>query len=106
MEEINPYTIPAGGKLDELIHIRVLRKPLNGPVPHYSTEEAPAEWVYAWLRGLSGAKIVVGQSKLRASRRWFARHEKDPSTGTEVMAETYPLAVCRLALLMRDHYGK
>lgn len=31
--------------------------------------------------------------------RYFARYETDPSDGTEVLADTKELAICRLALL-------
>ena len=85
--------------MDLLIHVEFLGKASGGLVPAYSSNDHCADEVKARLKTRKDAKIVVGRSKLR-DRRWFARHEKDPSTGTEVMAETYPLAICRLALLI------
>jgi hypothetical protein len=35
-----------------------------------------------------------------ATKRFFARYDSDPSTATEVLAETEPLAICRLALIL------
>jgi hypothetical protein len=35
-----------------------------------------------------------------SSRKFFARYDSDPSTATEALAETEPLAICRLALVL------
>jgi hypothetical protein len=42
--------------------------------------------------------VVVGHTSL-PGRTWFARYERDAMDGTEVFADTFALAICRLALL-------
>jgi hypothetical protein len=106
MDPLNPYIVAPGRELDLLVHVQVLRKSESDRIPPYSADDRLARQVENYLRTLSGAKIISGRSNLRTAKRWFARHEKDPSTGTEVLAETYPLAVCRLALLVGRMYHK
>ena len=47
---------------------------------------------------VSSSFIIVGRTSL-AGRTWFARYERNAMDGTEVFANTFALAVCRLALL-------
>jgi hypothetical protein len=96
MQETDPYKIPAGPELDQLIHQEVMGQGL-GDCPLYSSDESAARQVLAQLKA-SGLHVVVGRTLLR-SRKWFARYETNPSDGTEVWAETSALAICRLALL-------
>jgi hypothetical protein len=42
--------------------------------------------------------VVVGRTGL-PGRTWFARYERNAMDGTEVFANTFALAICRLALL-------
>ncbi len=71
----------------------------SGPdCPPYSTDESAARRVLARLRNVAGQPVIVGRTSMR-KHRWFARYETDPSDGTEVLAETMELAICRLALL-------
>ena len=95
---VNPYHVPAGGELDALIHQQVLGNQIEGRCPSYSTDKVEAERLKTALKRLLGREIVTGQTRIRG-RGWFARYESDPSTSTEVLADTYPLAICRLALL-------
>jgi hypothetical protein len=96
MVGVNPYKVAAGPELDQMIHGRVMR--MEDQCPSYSTDEKAARRVLARLKSLTGRSIVVGRTALRKTQ-YFARYETDPSDGTEVLAETLPLAVCRLALL-------
>jgi len=98
--QTDPYRVPAGRELDALIHHQVLGNQVNGSCPSYSTDEAEADRLKALLKRLSGKEIVTGHTRIRG-RSWFARCETDPSTSTEVLADTYPLAICRLALLRK-----
>lgn len=93
----NPYVIAPGPQLDLLIHQEVMGLS-DGQPEAYSTDDHAAEKVRARLKSALGRQFVYGRSHVRG-RNWFARNETDTSGGTEVLAETYPLAVCRLALL-------
>lgn len=97
MSDINPYRLPAGADLDRLVQRQVMGLPLE-QCPPYSTDEKAARQVLAKLRSACSKNIVVGKTSLRKTR-WFARYETNPSDGTEVLAESLPLAICRLALL-------
>lgn len=65
----------------------------------YSTDSKAAEKVRTHLKALFGYAVSVGETRLR-TRRYFARLESGASTSTEALAETMPLAICRLALVM------
>lgn len=97
MGDIDPYRMPAGPQLDELIHTRVMGLSDREYLP-YSTDEKAAKRVLARIKADSGRTVVVGKTALRTAR-YFARYESDPSDGTEALAETLPLAICRLALI-------
>jgi hypothetical protein len=100
IKDVNPYTFPAGPELDEVIHRRLFgQKTENESIPGYSTNPADSARVRSKLKSNYGHPIVVGQTRM-ANRRFFARYDSDPSTATEVLAETEPLALCRLALLL------
>lgn len=94
---INPYNITAGPELDQLIHSHCFES--KGEVEAYSTDNKAAERVRAKVKSQYGYSVSTGETRLR-SRRFFARLESGPSTATEVLAETVPLAICRLALVM------
>jgi hypothetical protein len=98
LHPINPYTLPAGPALDAFVHRLVLEKKTEEPCPSYSTDPAEAERVRAQIKARFGAVITTGKTRI-TTRPWFARYGTDPSGSTEVLAETLPLAICRLALL-------
>jgi hypothetical protein len=98
LKDINPYRIDAGPELDAAIHQFVFGQADNGARPRYSLERNEAEKVAARLKADYGLGVVTGRTRL-ASKPWFARYENDPSTSTEVIAETESLAICRLALV-------
>ena len=100
IKDVNPYTFPAGPELDEIIHRKLFGQSTeNERVPPYSTNASESSKVRSRLKSNYGHPIVVGQTKM-ANRRFFARYDSDPSTATEALAETEPLAICRLALLL------
>jgi hypothetical protein len=93
----NPYHFPAGPELDNAIHERCFGG-IGEPLP-YSSDPKAAEKVRGKIAALFGYSVSIGQTRLR-HRRYYARLETGPSTATEVLAETTPLAICRLALLV------
>lgn len=100
IKDINAYTFPAGPQLDEMIHRRLFaHKASGGAAPAYSVDPEESSKVRSRLKAVYGHPIIVGQTRM-AGKRHFARYESDPSTSTEVLAETEPLAICRLALLL------
>lgn len=101
MKGPNPYTLPAGRELDELIARSFF--PEEEPCA-FSTDKRWADKVKAEIQALYGHAVVVGQTKL-AHKRFFARFESGPSSSTEVLAETLPLAICRLAAVVHSNYN-
>jgi hypothetical protein len=100
IKHVNPYTYPAGPELDAIIHQGLFGQ--NGQsdyIPSYSTSSPDSARVRTRLKSNYGHPIVVGQTRM-ANKRFFARYDSDPSTATEVLAETEPLAICRLALIL------
>ena len=100
---INPYKIPAGVELDALIHARIFREESSFPL-EYSSNPRLAEKVRVRIKVLFGFPVVTGQTRLKATP-YFARFESGPSSSTEVLADTIPLAICRLALLLSERHG-
>ena len=98
-EQINPYRVPAGRQLDSLIHQEIFGNDGTSMIPNYSTEESAADEVKDRLKVLYKYRIITGTTRI-PGKRWFARQESGPSTSTEVVAEAYPLAICRLALVL------
>ena len=103
MSDVNPYEVEPGPDLDRLVQSQVMGEP-DTACPAYSTDEKEARRVLAKLKTDTGKTIIVGRTSLK-NKRWFARYETDPSDGTEVLAETLPLAICRLALLRVQKEG-
>ena len=86
-----------GPEMDRAVHDQFFAG--NGDVLPYSTEESSAEKVRSRLKAMYKCPVLVGETKTRP-RKYFARFDTGPSTATEVLAETQPLAICRLALLI------
>jgi hypothetical protein len=100
IKDANPYSFPPGPELDDIIHRGLFGgKNENGRTPSYSTTASESSRVRTRLKANYGHPIVVGQTRM-TTKRFFARYESDPSTATEVLAETEPLAICRLALIL------
>ena len=100
LKDINPYTFPAGAELDEIIHRRIFgKKSIEGGLPKYSLDPEESARLRARLKSMYGHPIVFGRTRI-PGRTYFARYDSDPSTATEVVAATEPLATCRLALLL------
>ena len=101
---MNLYHFPAGAELDRLIHLKLFRPKEKEPSPPYSIREDEVSTIAKRLEEVYERKIVTGTLRVRP-RKYFARYESGPSTATEVVAETLPLAVCRLAVILMDKYG-
>lgn len=100
IKDVNPYTFPASPELDEIIHRKLFgHNGENEKAPLYSTNTGESAKVRSKLKSTYGKPIVTGQTRM-ANKRFFARYDSDPSTATEVLAETEALAICRLALIL------
>jgi hypothetical protein len=97
----NPYRAEPGPKLDEHIHQRLF--PTNAAtIPSYSTDKAASAKIAQQLQRKFGRKVVTGATRTRPVR-YFARLDSDPSTAVEALADSAPLAICRLAaVVLRD----
>jgi hypothetical protein len=93
----NPYKASPGPQTDRAIHRRYFVS--DGTVLPYSTDDEAAFKLRARIKVVYGYPVQVGETKTRP-RQYFARFESGPSTATEVLAETLPLAVCRLGLVI------
>jgi hypothetical protein len=102
MDNIDPYGVPAGRELDALIHFRILKNALSHQYPAYSSNPQDADKLKKAVETQCAVRIEVGQTRLK-EKRWFARYEIASGNPTEVLAETYPLAVSRLAVLLTRH---
>lgn len=98
---MNPYELPPGPELDALIHHSILGQRSTANCPPYSTDSATIDQAKRNIQAALGISIISGKTKFHR-KPWFARYQTDASDGTEVLAETYPLAICRLALLKKQ----
>jgi hypothetical protein len=98
--EHDPYRAEAGPELDAVIHRRLMQMVAAGPCPAYSTDDMLAKQVLSRLR-MGRPSVIVGRTSL-PGRTWFARYEHNAMDGTEVFADTFALAICRLALLRME----
>jgi len=97
---MNPYQVEEGPELDQFLHRELFRAdPAIEAAPAYSTDLAASARVKARLRTINGYPVVVGRVSSRRLQ-YFARLDSDPSTATETIAETEPLAICRLAAVL------
>ena len=100
IKDVNPYTFPAGPELDAIIHRKLFGQNVeNESVPPYSTSPSDSSKVRSKLKSNFGHPIIIGQTRM-TNKRHFARYDSDPSTATEVLADSEPLAICRLALIL------
>ncbi len=97
-DSFNPYQIPAGRELDAYVHYQVLKNALSHEYPHYSSDPSEADNLKRKIEADYKIQIICGRSTVD-NKPWFARYEIDAGNPTEVLAETYPLAICRLAIL-------
>lgn len=102
MEITDPYQAQPGEVLDHAVHTQVFGMSDEGGCPPYSTDAAESTKVKRALKSEFGVSVKTGKTRIHA-KPYFARYGSDPSTATEVVAETLPLAVCRLALLIAQH---
>ena len=99
MASLNPYTVKASEVLDREIHEHIHGESAEGSPPPYSSNDREAERLRRRLKSDYGTSITTGKTRIK-SKPYFARYGSDPSTSTEVLADTYPLSICRLALLL------
>jgi hypothetical protein len=103
MHVYNPYRAAEGRELDATIHRKFFSGGALAFCPAYSTDVAQARKLKQQLQAHYRVPIQSGRTRING-RNWFARYGSDPSTCTEVLAETLPLAICRLALVLEaDH---
>lgn len=95
--DLRPYDLCAGPELDQCIHLWLTGRKSDRS-PAYSSDRNEAERVCEKLRN-GQARVVVGETRLRI-RRWFARYENGSPRGTEALAVTPALAICRLVLVL------
>ena len=100
---VDLYRIPAGPELDRLVHEKVFEAKQPTDIPHYSSDDTLAKSVFKELKRQVDSSVVIGKTKSQHAKRYFARYGRDPSTSTEVLAETLPLAIYRLAVLRLRH---
>lgn len=101
----NPYEAPAGRDLDARVHVRFMREDTDpASCPRYSTNMRDAREVLRRLRASYSRPVICGRTTL-ADRSWFVRAMTDSQRGTEVLAETLPLAICRLAVIRAAKAG-
>jgi hypothetical protein len=101
MSSFDPYRVPSGQDLDTLIHARVMGRGAEGTLPAYSSERKAALKVIGRLESLFGIAIVYGETSEGHSRS-FARYGVRTGRPTEVVADSLPLAICRLALVCME----
>jgi hypothetical protein len=99
---MNPYKALAGTELDIQLAQKFFK---DEPVEPYSTEARQADRLRKAIEEKFGEKVVFGVTRTRL-RLHFARLDENPSTSIEALAETYPLAVARLALVLTHRMNK
>ena len=103
MTEPDYYRIAAGSELDQLVHRKLFRTDTFERCPRYSEDENDAKRALKKLKSTIEPNVTIGKTRSSKSKRYFARYGSDPSTSTEVLAESLPLAICRMiALRTRD----
>jgi hypothetical protein len=105
METDKPSQMPAGPALDALIHTKVMGLSQRTQPPAYSTDIDEASKVKDKLQSGRGISIVYGLTPM-PDRNWFARCALPAGSQLEVLANTYPLAICRFALAYTESQQK
>jgi hypothetical protein len=97
-DTFDPFHAPAGKELDAHIHYRILKQALTPECPRYSTDSEAAEILRRYIESAFGVRVVSGRTST-SKLPWFARYEIDQGNPTEVLGDTYPVVICRLAIL-------
>ena len=88
------YKLQPSSFLDESIYVNLMDYGITRQ--EFSSDVKAAKNLVKVLRKHLRTKVETG----KASRgKYYARYGTDPSTTTEVLAETLPLAVSRMAML-------
>jgi hypothetical protein len=93
---MNPYKAPAGNELDIQLAAYFFK---NESVQPYSTDPKHASRLKKAIEAKYDQDVVVGLTRTRTPFH-FARLDEDPSTSVETLAESYALALARLALVL------
>lgn len=94
----DPFHAAPGRELDAHVPHQILNQPLSSTYPKYSSDPSAANVLRKHLETSKSLRITVGKTATRPSA-WFARYEIDKGNPTEVLADSYPVAICRLAIL-------
>jgi hypothetical protein len=97
--EINPYQSLACKELDILIDEELFGGVGGSSCPSYSTDDSLVQKIRRKLQNAYGTQVTLGRTRIE-SKPYFSRYGTDPSTSTEVLAETKSLSICRMALLL------
>src|SRR5579862_6097181 len=100
MQQLDPYLMQAGDALDAIVHSRVMQAAVCEACPHYSTDLEAAKRVLTKLKSAFETSVVCGATGI-SKRPCFVRtvQSSRATCSIEVIAESLPLAICRLALL-------
>lgn len=91
--------MPPGRDLDRCVAEHLYGPNGTSEPPPFSTDEAEAGKLRVQLEERFGRSVTVGKTRM-ARFPYFARFESGASTSTEVLAESVPLALARLALII------
>lgn len=103
MPEFNPYQAAPGPELDTRLH-QLFGNGAVDRIPAYSTDPDAADRLKSQLETRYRVCVSSGKTEV-AQKRWFARSEGESTRDTEVLAETYPMAICCLALVLASEFG-
>ena len=99
ISEINPYQALASEGLDILIDEELFGGVGEASCPSYSTDDSWVQKIRRKLQKVYGTQVTLGRTRIK-SKPYFSRYGTDPSTSTEVLAETQSLSICRMAILL------
>ena len=99
ISEINPYQALASEGLDILIDEELFGGVREASCPSYSTDDRWVQKIRRKLQKIYGTQVTLGRTRIK-SKPYFSRYVTDPSTSTEVLAETQSLSICRMAILL------
>lgn len=99
ISEINPYQALASEGLDILIDEELFGGVGGASCPSYSTDDSWVQKIRRKLQKVYGTQVILGRTSIE-SKPYFSRYGTDPSTSTEVLAETKSLSICCMAILL------
>lgn len=97
----NPYKVLAGEDLDLQLSKIYFGKSASVTMGAFSTEVKWANILKAKMESVFRTHVLIGRTMANPPG-YFARLETGPSTSTEVIAATYPLAIARLGMVLSN----